>query len=461
MTPFMVGLGAALVTLGMLRWRDSVRAALVLAVLEGVLRKWIFPDYGVLIYLAKDLLLLGGYLGFLLPRLVRRERFLFHHPASVPLVLFGILAAVGFANPSQPSLGVWLLGVKAYLIYVPLLYVVPVAFRDILEVRRFLIGFAVFAIVPMTLGMIQFWTQPGEVLNRYAWGEEFGADVAVFGEGNRARITGTFSFISGHVTYMTLIVLVAVALMAGIRGWRRRLSIGTVLALAVANLFMTGSRGPFMTLSVGIPAVLALAGVSLRGLSLVRTAATGLLVLSTVALVVNLFPDAVGAFRERVEANDDVPDRLRALVSAPLWALGEAGLSGYGIGTTHQAVMFLGKGISDDEPPRAEGEWEQIILEVGPIGFVLVLVVRLFVIMRAWQAWRTEPKGEGRAIFAAALVFVLLCLAGNVVFNHVAGIFYWFMAGVALVRQSSPPKFRAVPGLHRELVGMHRGTPQV
>src|SRR5205807_3831597 len=83
--------------------------------------------------------------------------------------------------------------------------------------------------------------------------------------------------------------------------------------------------------------------------------------------------------------------------------------------------------------PPAEGEWERIILEVGPIGFLLVLLARLLVIARAWQAWRARPEGDSRALLAVALTFLLVSFPGHIVFNHTAAIFYWFMAGVALV----------------------------
>src|SRR5207302_9753596 len=169
--------------------------------------------------------------------------------------------------------------------------------------------------------------------NRYAWEEE-SLSIATFGEAGKVRITGTFSYNSGHGDYLTLIALVGVALMGVERGRRQRLTIGAVLALTVANLFMTGSRGPFLVLGVAVPALLVLAGFTPRRLSLAQAAVPGVAVLTAVVLAVNAFPDAVAAFRERVEGNEDVPGRVLGLVREPLWALGEAGMIGYGIGTT-------------------------------------------------------------------------------------------------------------------------------
>jgi hypothetical protein len=426
---------AALFTLGMRRWREAIPTALLIAVFEGAVRKWAIPDYGQFVYFAKDLLLLGAYAGFFLPRVLRHQPLALRHPATTPLVLFGFVAVLELANPLLPNLAIGLFGLKAYLVYAPLLYLVPCAFRETAELRRFLMTFVLVAFVPLTLGVVQFWAPLDSVLNRYAW-EEDPAGIATFAETGKVRITGTFSFISGHTVYLTLIILIGVALMGVERGRRQRLTIGAALALAVANLLMTGSRGPFLALGAAVPALLVLAGFTPRRVSLARAAVPGVAVFAAVVLAVNAFPDAVAAFRERVEAGEDVPGRVLGVVREPLWALGEAGVIGYGIGTTHQATVFLG-GRGDAVPP-AEGEWERIILEVGPIGFVLMLLTRFLVITRAWQAWRARREGDSRALLAVALTFLLVGLPGHIVFNHTAAIFYWFMAGVALVPSGSP-----------------------
>src|SRR5436190_13680913 len=222
-------LGAALFALGMRRWREAIPAALLLAVFEGAVRKWAFPDYGQFIYLAKDILLLGAYAGFFLPRVLRHQPLALRHPVTMPLVLFGIVAVLELANPSLPNFAIGLFGLKAYLVYAPLLYLVPCAFRETAELRRFLMTFALLAFVPLTLGIVQFWAPLDSVLNRYAW-EEDPAGIATFAETGKVRITGTFSFISGHTVYLTLIVLIGVALMGIERGRRQRLTIGAVLA---------------------------------------------------------------------------------------------------------------------------------------------------------------------------------------------------------------------------------------
>src|SRR5688500_17779139 len=72
-------------------WRGAIKAAMVLLILEGALRKWVFPGAQDLLYFAKDFLLVGAYLGFL-AQPPTKQRFT---PPPAP-VLYGclVLAAV-------------------------------------------------------------------------------------------------------------------------------------------------------------------------------------------------------------------------------------------------------------------------------------------------------------------------------------------------------------------------------
>jgi hypothetical protein len=290
------------------------------------------------------------------------------------------------------------------------------------------------ALVPLALGPIQFFAPADSILNRYAWDEELAPGLATFGTLNYARITATFSYLSGYTTYLVLVVLVALALLACQSRSRFRWALQGVLALAVANLFMTGSRGPFLVLGMALLLDVGLSVVT-RSASMVRRA---LFVTPAVPVLVcfaiGLFPEAWSAFFERVESNEDVAGRIVGLVTEPWWALGEAGLIGFGIGSTHQATSFLiSEASAGALPPPAEGEWERIILEVGPVGFLLLMTTRLLVALHSFRVWRSVPSSEARPIATAAFMFVVVNVPAHIVFNHTASLFYWFMAGVALV----------------------------
>jgi hypothetical protein len=448
-------LGAAvLVAVGMAKWRIAPMMVLVIAVFEGAVRKWILPDAGQWIYLGKDVLIIGASIGCWGPRLVGRRRPSGGHPANGALAAFGLLAMLELTNTWLPNLPVGLFGIKAYLAYVPLMYMIPACFEDVARVKRFWNRYLMLALIPLILGVVQFALPPSHVLNRYAWEDERapGVGVAAFSGTEKPRITGTFSYISGYTSYLMLICLVAVSLGMTEKGKRSRLMLYGVLTLIVANLLMTGSRQPFLVLGAAVPILLALAwrAGGVGGRRVVVMAGVGLPLVALLAS--SLFPEAQGAFVERAQGSHDLRRRLAEMLSGPVSALGEAGSFGYGIGSTHQARVFLMPGeISDRLPPPAENEWDRIILEVGPLGFALVLLMRVLVSLQLWSAYRASKGSELRTYVAAALVFSLISIPGSLVFNHTASAFYWFMAGFGLIRRSSSSPLDPVspPGASR------------
>src|ERR1700694_1581261 len=119
-------------------WRQALQVVMVLLVLEGALRKWLFPGAQDLVYLGKDVLLVGVYLGFLRQR--HRLRF---GPPPLPIfysaLAFGaVIGLLQIFTPRLPNVVVGALGFKAYFLYVPLVFVVPAAFATDRELVVFL-----------------------------------------------------------------------------------------------------------------------------------------------------------------------------------------------------------------------------------------------------------------------------------------------------------------------------------
>src|ERR1700724_4325179 len=77
------------------RWRHAVQLAMVLLVVEGAIRKWLFPGAQDLVYLAKDVILIGVYLGFLRERQRSRDRL---PPRPTPYFALGPLALGGLVE---------------------------------------------------------------------------------------------------------------------------------------------------------------------------------------------------------------------------------------------------------------------------------------------------------------------------------------------------------------------------
>ena len=65
---FTIGLmgGVVLIMMSYANWRLAVKSALVIALFEGAIRKWVFPAGQELVYFLKDVFLIGAYLKFFL-----------------------------------------------------------------------------------------------------------------------------------------------------------------------------------------------------------------------------------------------------------------------------------------------------------------------------------------------------------------------------------------------------------
>ncbi len=420
---------AGIFLIGLLAWRQAVVGALVLAVFEGALRKWVFPEAHQWVYLGKDALLLGAYAGFFAPRLAMRRR-LVSHPATVPLIALGCLTLVQLVNPALPNLWVGLFGIRAYMIYVPLLYLVPFVFRDAESLRKFWNRYLVLAAIPLVLGPIQFAAPLDSVLNRYAWQDEAALSVAAL-PGYGPRITSTFSYMSGYTTYLRVLFLVGLSTLLFDPKVPARWYRWAMLGGVIANSWMTGARGIFLLLGVAV-LILMLLIVKLQGRRAVRSVVLMCTALPLLALLAErVFPEAYQGFVERARQSQDIPGRVTGIVTGPIWAIGQAGLFGYGVGSTHQATAFLAPGGSP--APPAEGELERIVLELGPLGLVFILWARILVTVRLWRAVKAS-RGTGLwPYLIGAFLYDLMSLPGPLIFNHTAHLFYWFMAGMTLI----------------------------
>nr|HRC86798.1 hypothetical protein [Thermoanaerobaculia bacterium] len=429
----LAGLGAALWAFR--RWRQGLLATLVLVVLEGAIRKWLLPGAQDLVYLAKDVLLLGVYGGFLRDR--NRLRITLPVP---PAVAVGTLVGVVFGlaqifNPNLPNLLVGVLGLKAYFFYTPLLWVVPAAFRDDRQLARFLSRYVLLAIPIGLLALAQFVSPPDSRLNTYARGGGAGY-ITTFGTSTQVRVTGTFSYISGYTEYLLVTAILVLAILATTR-WRYR---GNwlhylVLGLTILGMLMTGSRGPVFMLVLLFPLYL--------WLSLAREVSSGsmlgraLLGAGLLAVALNFVgTDAVEAFYARASTATDVSGRVIGPFTQPFVMAGRAGLLGYGIGASHQTAEAVTKGVLPYSWLRgnfAEDEPSRVMLELGPLGFLAVYFVRLALIVVALAQVFQLRRPFYRAVATSSVLVFLAHLPGAVVFNITADVYFWFFAGLLVL----------------------------
>jgi hypothetical protein len=415
-------------------WRIATWAALVLMVYEGALRKWFLPQFQQPIYFLKDGLLLGAYFGYFVGSRWLRDRAPFHrHVGNAILAFYALLCFSQLLNPRLPNIFVGLYGLQSYIMYVPLMYMVPELLPDQRALRRFVLGLVITAAIPLALGIVQFNLPPTHYLNQYVWSDQ---GIATFGpDDNLVRVTSTFSYISGYASYLSALAVLLLGLALSERSrWLRFVLVGGVAAVIV-NLFMTGSRGPLLVVLLCVPFVVFQAFVTARKHQVKTALVLTLAIPIAVGAALWTAPDAQTAMTHRVTSNgNENLDRIKQIFITPIQAFKDAGFTGYGIGTTLPGSTFLYQPkVSDEQPPAYEGEHERVMIEIGSIGYFLVLLARLVVPLQLFLSLRKCGSPYLRPLIAAAFAITLVDVPLPIIINHTSGIIFWFLAGFAFL----------------------------
>ncbi|PSN16525.1 hypothetical protein C7293_02115 [filamentous cyanobacterium CCT1] len=416
-------------------WRRSVKAILILVVLEGALRKWVLPQASQFIYFLKDFVLIGAYLRYFL--LSQSQNRIFTKTPIV-LMLLACVAVWGSLQAFNPSLGsivIGLFGLKNYFLYIPLIWLVPQIFETEEELYQFIRNYLLLLIPVGILAISQFFSPPTSPLNVYAWSDE-APGIAVSGLGT-VRVTGTFSYLSGYTTYLLACLCLLLPMLARPqpRLWQM-LTLVEVVFLAVTS-FMTLSRGVIlgsvlMILSYfGIQAITNFSGFSRSVRNIFLPALIGFIVLS------QSFRYAFDSFFTRATTNEDVPKRITGSFIEPITNSEFKGLDGYGLGATFQGNSMLRKTfhLSPGEviPVYYESEMGRIMLEVGPVGFCLWYGLRLVLLYSLFKVYLKLSHPFLRQLALSAFVYQGVTFISQMVYNHTANVYHWFFYGFILL----------------------------
>jgi hypothetical protein len=436
--------GGALALCGLLRWRLAVFGALLLVVLEGAIRKWALPQASQMVYFAKDFLLLGAYARYFLID-DRKRAPGFGEGLNTLLVCAAGWTFLESFNFENGSLLAGLFGWKSYVMYIPLCFMVPALFDGERALAQSLRYYLAIALPVGLLGVAQFSAGSDSPLNVYAAGADSGSgdsgNIAIFGEDAYVRITGTFSYISGYGTYLTVTLALLLPLLAWSRSVAWRLTLGCTLALVIANAAMTGSR------SVAIGAALVLAGyIALSAVTGVEGQRShtwvNILAVGVAVVAVGLFYDrAVTALQQRVEAGVESGEGQRRLLAAivePWDYFGDAGFFGHGNGIAQPAVealrrtLHLPPAVYDFASPT-DAENSRVLMELGIPGFLLWYGMRIGLVIALWQTRNRLRSSFLRALALGAWLVLFYQLFTITTFNPTANIYHWFLAGFILL----------------------------
>jgi hypothetical protein len=444
--PVLLVVALGLVGVAIRNWETGVQTLLVVVIIEGAIRKWFLPSFSEMVYFYKDILMVATLIGYWrkrrkAPLVIKRQLAL----VSTLVAVFVVYALVAFGLPGGPPVLIGLLGVKAYCLYIPMAFITPRAFPDKERLIRFLRWYLVIVLPVAVIGAMQFLDSDTQSsLNRYA--VEAGAATEIAGFSSRSgknfvRITGTFSYITGLAVYLPimfalLLAMTALYLKRGLTRAQKALYYGA-LGATVVTCFMTGSRGSLLSMLV-VAVIFYLFTSGRQAFRRLRQIA----MITAILWVAfsNFFPEAFDAFYNRAFAGEQQVDegksRLMSLLGLPTEEVSYAGIFGYGIGWTQNAVPALIKRFNmaaqqNPIPIPSEGEAGRVTLELGVLGFALWTLLRLLLLFTVLRMSFSIRDRESKILaFAASAALALPLAVGGAVSTHTQNVYQWFLIGV-------------------------------
>lgn len=436
----LIPIALALFMVGARFWQATVIGVLFWLLIEGAVRKWLLPSYQAPIILMKDIALIAAYGGYLLSSKARVTE---EDKLSFLALLFGTLAVyctLEMMNPQLPSPLLGLYGLKNYLLYLPLAFVLPAILDTREKVRKAIFWLCIVAIPICLLGLYQFSQPPQSWINKYVSHEGSESMTSLFGaqgEGEfrygRARTASTFSFIGGFTTFL----LLSVPASASVLLLSRRLDRMTILALAALVLglgatFTTGSRTPIFIFAAAAPLLLLIAGYK-RLLPFSAALRMGAAATVVGFASIYLFSDAASALIYRNENSDSNLTRLLSPVVELAKAYSTSPIFGFGVGSNSNAAMTLGGAdLYWLGGNLFELETARVMQDLGMVGFILVYLTKIYVIYLIVSYIQWSRSRMFVAILIAILAFVIPHLILFTINNPTGGVIYWGLVGMAI-----------------------------
>ncbi|HET6281791.1 MAG TPA: hypothetical protein VFH73_12515, partial [Polyangia bacterium] len=268
--------------------------------------------------------------------------------------------------------------------------------------------------------VIQFGAPSTSVTNTYAI--HAGVEVLAFevGSTGRARVSSTFSFITGFTDFVVLIPALLLSVGLGESDRRIRLIATTTALLSASALPMSGSRAPFV---VGL---LLLAMIAREAGFLFTRVGRRVMLVGILAIfsVIYIFPDSLQGIRDRFEGGD-TETRFRAIYTIlPPIALAVLDYPPMGIGTGMQQ-NFRGLFGVEMGNYESEGEIGRYLIELGVPGYLFFWAARVGVMVALLRAGKLFRRANRRAAAGAATAYAIVVFYGSLTFDHIwQGLFF-------------------------------------
>jgi hypothetical protein len=256
----------------------------------------------------------------------------------------------------------------------------------------------------------------------------YSADMATVSATGRARVSSTFSFLSGFCAFVVLIpaLLLSIGMSAEDRALRKYALIATLLSAAV--LPMSGSRSTVL-LGGGVLVLTAwTAGLFFTMIGRrIMIGAVAAAILSTTA-----FPDAFIGVSSRFADTEETSGRLMEVFDfVPVVALLRYDYPGAGLGTGMQQNARFSMGVTRLDY-FSEGETGRYLIELGPVGYLLIWTAKIGLCVALFRAYLILKRARRRAAAGAAISYAFVTPIGSLTFDHVWQALFFLGCGFIL-----------------------------
>jgi len=416
------------------RWQRGFYGLLLYLPFAGVVILALYPWKAALLF--KDFFfLVPAYIGFFARLAVGQESL-----ADLPrlpvglMITLSLLALVGLATVGNGNFQMGLIGLKVWLLYLPLFalaFASVVTERDLLLLLRLLMA---PAFVPAALGIVE--AILANVGGYQSVMESFYGAVAPqttqgfaqfsVGEGMLARIPSTFPFVTQYFGYTLAMLPICYALGRGAPfSWWRSLGRGMLVVLAIAS-FLSGARAAF----VFTPLLLMLMFAFERGLSGFVPSGTYVIGPLFTALAI-LGIGSVALYRHISAlfvsyAGDVAYGGLAEALHLTFWGVG----TGTGTGAARYA-------FTDPNSFRTiENYYAKAVYELGLPGLVVVVGIFTSIIWLGFLSHRRLRSPLLRSTSAGLLAFfvtmALNSFKGWQIDLDPINVYFWVFAGILM-----------------------------
>jgi hypothetical protein len=343
---------------------------IILLLFEGALRKWITPGLSNPLLIIRDPFAIAIYAISLQIGIFPRNKYANQ--------LYMLAVACGLISLLTPAgLKITAFGLRTNFLHLPLMFILPKVFnfKDLIKIGKFL---TIIAIPMAFIVAEQFQATPDDIINTTAGG----AGRQLETSGGKVRASGTFTFVTGIVSYFSLILAFTIAAY-----FRKKTFPWWLMVLGLTSIFVamvtSGSRSVVAGCFEVLAAFAFLAFYRFKEFGKIF----GLIFISATILIVvsqsELFKDGIAVlnlrFEEAASAEmgpvEEFFERNKFILSSPIHYSMDAGLLGRGLGSGTNTAAALGYAF------YGENEWARNVLESG---FILG---NLFILWRIQMVW--------------------------------------------------------------------------